>query len=46
MKKDWIGRFTIGATEVILTGAVYPVCLISTAMEWDDIVLNESDKAG
>ncbi len=42
MARDWVERFTIGRVQVPDFGAAFPAKRISTALEWDDLILTGS----
>ncbi len=42
MARDWVERFTLGTVQAPAFGAAFPARRISTALEWDDLILTES----
>lgn len=41
MARDWVERFTLGAAQPPAFGAGFPARRITTALEWDDLILDE-----
>ena len=42
MAREWVERFTLGAAEAPAFGASFPARRVSTALEWDDLILSGS----
>ncbi|MFC5696170.1 ATP-binding protein [Pseudomonas sp. GCM10022186] len=39
MARDWVERFTLGSSQAPAFGASFPARRITTALDWDDLVL-------
>jgi hypothetical protein len=39
MSRDWVERFTLGAPQTPAFGAAFPARRITTALDWDDLIL-------
>jgi hypothetical protein len=41
MARDWVERFTLGVAQPPAFGAGFPARRITTALEWDDLILDQ-----
>ncbi|HEV8389828.1 MAG TPA: ATP-binding protein [Dongiaceae bacterium] len=42
MAREWVERFTLGSAQAPAFGVAFPAKRVSTALEWDDLILHQS----